>query len=276
MDTSLKKYCFSVLIPVYFKENAIYLEEALKSIWENQSYKPSEIVIVKDGPLSNTLDQVIIDYSKKAPLKIISLDRNYGLGIALAKGLEACSNDIVARMDSDDIAMPDRFEKQVIFLANHPKYDIVGSNIAEFNQSTNDIVSYRKLPEQADKIVLFAKRRNPMNHMTVVFRKTAIFRAGNYVPFPGYEDYYLWVRMILKGSTFYNLQENLIMARVGNDMLARRQGITFFRQELKLQRKFYQIGLLNSYEYLLNILLRTIPRLFPIWGLKYIYKFLRR
>ncbi|HAQ17689.1 MAG TPA: amylovoran biosynthesis protein AmsE [Prolixibacteraceae bacterium] len=276
MDQTKRNLSFSVLLSVYYKEKPEYLSSALESIWKNQTLKPKEIVIVKDGPLSDELDHVIDAFSTIAPIKCVSLDKNYGLGIALAKGLEACSNEIVARMDSDDIAQPDRFEKQVKFLVEHPKYDVVGSNIAEFNQSINDIVSFRKVPEQANEITSFAKRRNPMNHMTIVFRRRAVLDAGNYVPFLGYEDYYLWVRMFRNGSKFYNLQENLVFARIGNDMLVRRQGINFFFQELKLQKEFRRIGFINRFDYMLNLLFRATPRLFPIWGLKYVYKTLRK
>ena len=267
---------FSVLLPVYFKENPEYFSNTLFSIWESQNLKPTEIVIVKDGPLTKELDEVIISHSRISPIKCISLEKNYGLGIALAKGLEACTNEIIARMDSDDIAQPDRFEKQVNFLANHPECDIIGSNIAEFNQSEQDVVSYRNVPEQTDEIASFAKRRNPMNHMSVVFRKQAVIDAGNYIPFSGYEDYYLWIRMLQNGSKFYNIQENLILARIGNDMLARRQGKKFFIQEFKLQKEFYRIGFINQFGYMVNLCLRAIPRLFPIWGLKYIYKTIRK
>lgn len=276
IDKNTKKNHFSVLLSVYNKENPKFLSSALDSIWSDQIVRPSEIVIVKDGPLNEKLDEVIELFSKSASVKCVQLNQNCGLGIALAKGLEACSNEIVARMDSDDIAQPDRFEKQVKYLVDHPEYDVIGSNIAEFNQSINDIVSFRKVPEQANEIALFAKRRNPMNHMSIVYRKKAVLDAGNYIPFPGYEDYYLWIRMLMKGSAFYNIQENLIFARIGNDMLARRQGKAFFLQELKLQKEFQRIGFITQSGYMLNLLFRATPRLFPVWGLKYIYKTLRK
>lgn len=266
---------FSVLVSVYFKERPEYLSSALESIWQNQSIKPSEIVIVKDGMLTIKLNKVIDTFSKISPIKCVSLDKNYGLGIALSKGLVACSNNIVARMDSDDIALPDRFKKQIPYILNHPEYDVVGSNIAEFNQKPNNIVSYRKLPESLPEIALFAKRRNPLNHMTVVFRKDAVLRVGNYIAFQGYEDYYLWVRMLLNGSAFFNIQENLVLARIGNNMIARRQGKIFFLQEVKLQNEFYRREFINQFDYIINLLLRAVPRLFPVWGLKFIYKVLR-
>lgn len=276
MDKTLNLSSFSVLLSVYDKEKPEFLLSALSSIWEEQTLKPNEIVIVKDGPLTVELNQIIDTFNQVTPLNCISLDKNYGLGIALAKGLEACTNEIIIRMDADDIACPDRFEKQIKFMQEHPEYDAVGSNIAEFNQSIHDIISYRKVPQQSYEITSFAKRRNPMNHMSIAFRKNAVLQSGSYIPFLGYEDYYLWVRMLQKGSKFYNIQENLILARIGNDMLARRQGKIFFRQELRLQKKFYQIGFINLFDYQLNLVLRAIPRLFPVWGLKFVYKTLRK
>ena len=267
---------FSVLISVYNKESCHFFNMALKSIWDDQILKPNEIVIVKDGPLSTELENIIEIYSQIAPINVITFNKNMGLGIALAKGIEVCKFNIIARMDSDDIAYPDRFEKQIKFITNHPEYDVIGSNIAEFNQSINDIVSYRKLPEKPNEIALFAKRRNPMNHMSVVFRKEAVLRAGNYIPFQGYEDYYLWIRMLLKGSTFYNLQEILILARIGNEMIIRRQGKIFFFQELKLQKELLRIRFINWFDYIFNLFFRAIPRLFPVWGLKYVYNYLRK
>lgn len=267
---------FTVLLSIYYKEKPVFLSRALNSIWEEQILKPVEIVIVKDGPLTNELNLVLTEFEKLAPVKNLELDKNYGLGFALAKGLNVCSNEIVARMDSDDIAKPDRFEKQIKYIIDHPEYDVIGSNIAEFDKSEKDIVSIRKVPKEQNEIYTFAYRRNPMNHMSVVFRKSAVLRAGSYISFLGFEDYYLWVRMLLQGSKFYNIQDNLLLVRIGNDMHARRQGKLYFLQELKLQKELFQMGFINWFEYMLNLLLRAFPRLFPVWLLKYVYKIIRK
>lgn len=267
---------FSVLLSVYSKENPEYLYSALNSIWENQNLKPSEIVIIKDGPLTEELDKVIETLSKIAPIKCHSLDKNYGLGIALAKGLIVCSNEIVARMDSDDIASPDRFIKQLQYIKENPEITLLSSNIAEFEENISIIRSIRKVPQAHKEIIQFAKRRNPMNHMTVMFRKSAVLDAGNYLPFHGYEDYYLWVRMLQKGYKAANLKEHLVYARIGNNMIARRQGLRFFKEELRLQKEFFRMGFINRMEWAQNILLRAFPRLMPILVLKLIYKTLRK
>lgn len=267
---------FSVLMSVYIKENKFFFISSLESIL-NQTLCPDEIILVKDGPLENELDDIINTYTSAHKfIKVLSLPQNVGLGYALKFGLEHCSNELVARMDSDDICYSNRFEKQIKFMTAHPEIDVIGTNIAEFDFSTDKIVSYRKLPSQFNEIVLFAKRRNPLNHMTVIFRKTAVLKAGGYMPFNGYEDYYLWVRMLLAGSKFINSSESLVFVRIGNNMLAKRQGIHFFKQELKLQQEFLNLKFINNSEYFTNVFLRAIPRLFPIWGLKIVYKFIRK
>lgn len=265
---------FSVLISVYHKENPEYLKDALESIWNKQTLHPSEIVLVKDGLLTPELDEVIENFKMIAPFKVLELDQNVGLGFALAEGLNICSNELVARMDSDDISAPDRFGKQMKYMTEHPEIDISGSNIAEFQESVDKINSFRRLPSQSDEILHFAKKRNPLNHMTVIFRKTPVINAGNYQPFHGYEDYYLWIRMLQKGSLIGNIPENLVFARIGNNMHARRRGIKLFNQELKLLKELHQIRFLTNGEYYINLFFRAFPRLFPVWGIKIVYKIL--
>ena len=267
---------FSVLLSVYDKEKPEFLKIALDSIWDKQTLRPTEIVIVKDGVLTHELDEVIRQFELTAPVKICQLSQNEGLGFALAKGLIICSNDLVARMDSDDISCPRRFEKQIAHMTENPDLDILGTNIAEFHNQDNKICSYRRLPSQFSEIQKFAKKRNPLNHMTVLFKKSAVINAGNYLPFFGYEDYYLWIRLLGKGLKIENIPEDLVFARVGNNMFARRHGISFFKQELRLQKELYKMGFLNFWEYCRNLFLRAIPRLFPVWGLKLVYKFLHK
>lgn len=267
---------FSVLISVYDKENPKYLKAALESIWNQQTLRPSEIVLVKDGVLTPELNEVIDEFNSIAPLKICKLDQNHGLGYALAIGLDFCSNDMVARMDSDDISCPNRFEKQISLMSRYPELDILGTNIAEFQNQGDTVCSHRRLPSQFSEIKSFAKKRNPLNHMSVLFRKSAVIGAGNYQPFFGYEDYYLWIRMLRNGSIIGNIPEDLVLARVGNNMFARRHGIRFFRQELRLQKELLKMDFLTFWEYSRNIFLRAFPRLFPVWGLKLVYKFLHK
>lgn len=267
---------FSVLISVYAKENPRYFDLALKSIWQNQTLKPDEIIIVKDGPIPGDLESILKNQSENIPIKIVSLSINMGLGYALSIGVEECSHNIIARMDSDDICAPDRFQKQLEYLKAHPEISLLSSNIAEFDEDPSLVRGVRKVPCKHIEILSFAKRRNPMNHMAVIFRKSAVIDAGNYQPFRGYEDYFLWVRMLHKGYIAANLNENLVFARVGNNMIARRQGIKFFKEELRLQKEFRNLGFIDLWGWSQNILFRAIPRLLPVFVLNLIYKTLRK
>lgn len=267
---------FSVLMSVYKKESPEFLEQALLSIWDNQLLQPSEIVIVKDGPLTSQLENVINDFSKSAPVKMIFLPKNMGLGIALAKGLEECTHELVFRMDSDDIAYKDRFRRQIDFMHANPDISFSSGYIAEFNDSIENISGIRKVPCTFERIIKFAKFRNPMNHMAIAFRKKDVIASGTYIDFPGYEDYYLWVRMLQNGCKAGNIPENLVYARIGNNMYKRRQGLHFFKQELKLQKTFYNIKFIGMLTYTCNILLRALPRLLPVFLLKSIYIATRR
>lgn len=262
---------------VYYKEKPSYLKEAISSIL-NQSLKPSEIVLIKDGKLTQELDDVIDDFVSCNPdlFKIISFDNNKGLGTALREGVLNCSYDIIARMDTDDIAKPDRFEKQLNIFKGNPEIDIVGSYIDEFDGNIDNIISRRIVPVNDSDIKKYAKRRNPFNHMTVMYRKKSVLEAGNYQPFLWNEDYYLWVRMILKGCKMYNIPESLVFARTGSDMFERRGGIKYIKHELNLQKEFLELGFINVYEYITNIIIRSTIRLIPNKARSLIYTRLLR
>lgn len=264
---------FSVLIPVYKKESPVFLKKSIESILY-QTLKPDEIVLVKDGPLINKLNKIIQQFVDENPklFSIIDLEKNVGLGKALEIGLQHCSYEIIARMDSDDICNPQRFERQIKFMEDNPKIDIVGSWIAEFIKNPEEIVFKRKVPITHSNIFEFAKLRNPMNHVTVMFKKIAVLRAGNYRQFPLFEDYYLWLRMLMNNTKFANIPEYLVFVRVGNNMLNKRRGINYLNREIKFQRKMLNMGFISYREFLRNLLLRGIPRLIPGRLLKFIYK----
>lgn len=265
---------FSVLIAVHIVEVPSRLKMALESIWDNQSLKPAEIILVKDGPLTKDLDNVILEFKENAPLKVIALASNHGMGYAFARGLEHCSLELVARMDSDDLSKPDRFEKQIRFMKEHPDVDIVGANIEEFDDQPEEIRSHRRLPSTFSKLITFSKLRCPFNHMTVVFKKSSVLSAGNYQPVRIYEDYFLWAKMIQNGAVIANIPEYLVVARFDDSQLVRRHGNYIFKQELKLQKELLNINFLNKWEYSRNVVLRAFPRLFPFWAFKLVYKVL--
>ena len=267
---------FSVLLSVYYKEKPVYLAQALDSIL-TQSILPNEIVIVKDGPLSKELEEVLDLYAAKHPIfKLVIHQKNLGLGISLRDGVLACANEFIARMDTDDIAMPDRFEKQLSYLIDHPEVSLVGSFVEEFSKSPDHPDSLTKLPVTHAEIVHFAKRRNPFRHMTVMFKKSVVLKAGNYRHFLWFEDYDLWIRMLQSGTIAANLPEVLVKVRADKEMFARRGGFTYLVQDVKFQNFLLNSNFISWYTYATNVVLRVAVRLFPNRLRALIYKnFLR-
>ena len=254
---------FSILLAVYKKENPVYFSQSLDSIF-SQILFPHEVVLVKDGPLTDDLERVINKYqSKYYILKVVSLPVNQGLGKALNEGLKHCSHDLVARMDTDDIAKPERFEKQVKIFQKHPEVDVVGSWIDEFEGDISHVVSVRRLPECHEDILNFAKKRNPINHPVVMFRKGAVLAAGGYQHFPLFEDYYLWVRMLMNGAKFYNIQESLLYFRSSSDMFKRRGGLKYVGTEVCFQNFLLRSHFISFPRYVQNVIIGVITRIMP-------------
>lgn len=268
---------FSVLMSIYKNESPIFFSRAMESIWDEQALKPAEIVLVLDGPLPSELHTVVSRWKEKLPdvLKVIRLSRNMGLGDALNIGLKECAYDIVARMDGDDISLPDRFLKQVDFLRKHKDIAVVGSWVSEFTSDENEVVSTRRLPENHEKLFVFAKRRNPMNHPSVVFRKEAVMQAGGYQKMMWLEDYYLWVRMMSLGMRFVNIQEPLVSMRAGFPQLERRSGIKYAFSEYALQRELLKLNFINHVDFMTAFFSRVCVRLLPKVILGRIYRLLR-
>ncbi len=272
------KMNFSVLMSIYYKEKSEYFDKCMQSVWDEQSLKPNEIVLVEDGKLTDELYQEIEKwkYILGDMLKILPLEKNVGLGIALNKGLEACSHEWVARMDCDDIALPERFEKQITFLEKYPNIDVIGSWVAEFSEDPDKPYSYRKPPAEHTKILSYAKYRNPINHMTVIFRKSAVHNAGDYMPMNGFEDYYLWVRMMQQNRVFANIPEVLVDARAGKDMISRRHGLEYISNEWAFAKAAWKINFLTTSDFMKSVVLRISPRLLPQALLEKAYNLVRK
>ena len=254
---------FSVLLSVYNKECPDYLSGSFESLLE-QSVRPNEVVLVKDGPLTPELEAVIDDYVQKMPyLKVVPLKSNQGLGKALNEGLKHCTNDIVARMDTDDICMPNRFEKQLKVFELCPETDVVGAWISEFEGDPCNVISVRKLPETHDEIFAYGKVRCPINHPVVMFKKNAVLAAGGYMHLLLFEDYYLWVRMLLNGARFYNIQEPLLYFRASEEMFMRRGGYKYAKTEASFLWKMYKIGYVGFVPTVKNIAIRFTVRIMP-------------
>ena len=268
---------FSVLISVYKKEKAEYLKRALQSVI-NQTLKPTEIVIVKDGPLTKELDDCIEDFQKQNSklFKILSFKENRGLGLALRDGVKACKYEYIARMDRDDISKPDRFEKQFNYLQKHPETALLGTWITEFSKDENNPDTVTKLPCTHQEIIKFAKRRNPFRHVTVVFKKSAVIQSGNYRDFLWFEDYDLFVRILQKGYIAANISECLVNVRADKDMFARRGGWQYLKQDYKFQKQILKTKYIGKTDFLINIIIRSIVRIIPNKLRSYLYKIFLR
>lgn len=276
METSKLK--FSVLMPVYYKDNPLFFEKALQSISIDQTVKPNEIVIVVDGPVDNNLQSIIDRWKnlKGGLVTVCQLPSNVGLGKALQIGLKACKFDLVARMDSDDIAHRDRFDIQLSCFTADQGLVVCGSNISEFTDDLDAFTSERKLPESSVDIAKFAIYRNPINHPSVMFKRAEVIAVGGYLDMPFFEDYYLWIRCIMAGFTFYNVQQNLVFMRGGKPQLLRRSGLGYAKFEYGFLNRVRKIGFLKLKHFVPLVLVRCSIRLAPVFLLEKIYTVLRR
>lgn len=268
---------FTVLISIYKNENPLYLDKALASIL-NQTLFPDEIVIIKDGLLTNELDKIISLWKKKHTeiIKTIALKKNVGLGQALNEGLKHCSHEWVFRMDADDYCTLDRFEKQLSYIQLNPNIVLLGSCTEEFDSTLSQSLGYRIVPSTHEEIVEYTKKRNPFNHMTVAFRKDIIEAVGGYQHHLYMEDYNLWIRVIAAGHRVENLQDRLVKVRGGNSMLERRKGLKYIKSEFQLAKLKINKKIDTPISAYLNFTLRSIPRLLPTSLLSTIYKKLRK
>lgn len=252
---------FSVLISIYKNEKPEWLHEALDSVFA-QTIQPTEIVLVKDGPLTKELEAVLIEYETQHPIfNFVINETNLGLGLALQKGILACKNEIIARMDTDDIIPIDRFEKQLKKMEEGN--DVVSCWSQLFIGEQNNVVAVKTRPEKHEDIVKLAHRRSPVCHAACMLRKSAVLKAGNYTNCPLYEDYHLWIRMIMSDAKFYNIQEVLYFVRTTEDQAKRRSGYKYLKTELAFFKEFYKKGFFTTGDYLKNVMIRTVVRLAP-------------
>jgi glycosyltransferase involved in cell wall biosynthesis len=262
---------FSLLLSVYDGDRPDYLRRALRSAIDDQTVRPDQVVIVQDGPVRADLGECLeqLRSSSPVPVTFVTMERNSGLGPALDQGLAASWFDIVARMDADDVAMPNRFEVQLPLIENA---DIVGAGLLEFVADTDDIVGQRVPPTEARHIARYARVHDPFNHPTVVYRRSAVLAAGGYGDFPLMEDYALFARMLQAGARPVNVAEPLVFYRVGATAYKRRGGTGLLRSELRLQREFRRSGFTSPVEYARNVLVRGSYRMIPWWLRRAIYR----
>lgn len=269
---------FSVLISVYEKEEPLFFEQSLRSILIDQTIIPDELVIVKDGLLTTFImleklsTYVFITFSNS----IVNVPENKGLGEALRIGITHCSNELIARMDSDDISTKLRFERQLDFMKRNPNISVVGSYISEFYDDPQDIKFTRVTPKMHEDIKTMLKRRNPMNHVTVMFRKSDLEKVGGYKHLLYLEDYYLWARFIGNGLKLYNIQESLVLVRTGENMYKRRSNPEYIQSWKLLQDEMFSMNLINRLNYIKNMI-NIIGFVYLPAGIKEkVYKFLLR
>ena len=263
---------YSVLMSVYKKEQPDFLRESMQSIYE-QTAPTDDFVLVCDGPLTDRLDAVINEMQKKfgKRLKVLRQKKNHGLGYSLNLGVKECKNDLIARMDSDDVSMKERIEKELVAMKEN-NADVVGSNVIEFDENMLVALESKDVPEKDSEIKRYAKKRNPMNHMSVCYKKKAIIECGNYVEMMGFEDYYLWIRMIQKGKVFYNVQEPLVKVRAGVEMSKRRGGLRYCEQIKDFEMALRKTGFVSPIECYYSMLVRMVIALVPVCVRKIFYK----
>lgn len=267
---------YSVLMSVYYKEKPEFLTTSMLSIF-NQSVSTDDFILVCDGPLSKELDVVIEKMEELHPeLHIVRLEKNGGLGNALNEGIKHCKNELVARMDSDDISRYDRCEKQLQLFLSHPELSICSGIVEEFTKSTDHIEARRVPPEKNEDILDFAKKRNPFNHPCVMYKKNAVEAAGGYQDLYLLEDYYLWIRMLQKGFIGYNLQEPLLWMRAGSDMYKRRAGWNYAKSQKALFKYMKETGFITNGEYMKSACVRTASSISPNWLREFMFKIMMR
>jgi len=259
---------------IYNKEKPEYFLECLKSI-KGQSLQPTEVVIVEDGPLSDEIYAVLEDWQAELNIIRVPLLQNVGLGNALMHGLKACSYNLIARMDTDDLCHPERFEKQINIMKDS-SLDVCGSWISEFDVDPSKIESVRKLPEFHSNIKQYAKNKNPLNHPSVMFRLDKVLSVGGYENVKFFEDYFLWLKLLANKATFYNIQEPLVNMRAGMSQLSRRGGINYAKYEYNFLYTSWKSGYFSFFQLLQNCIFRLPLRVLPQSMLKKIYLFNRK
>ena len=255
---------FSVLMSLYYKETASNLRECLNSML-SQTVLPSEIVIVKDGPLTDELEATLAEYTAKTPTlyTFVPLETNMGLGLALAEGMLHCEHELVARMDTDDIAVPDRFEKQLAEFEKDPELDICGSHITEFEGSIDNVVATRTVPLEDAAIKKYQKRRDGLNHVTVMFKKSTVLKAGNYQSCLLMEDTLLWANMFNAGAKAKNIDESLVYVRIGSDMFERRGGFAYYKKYKLGRKKVRETGFIGFWDYHYTLIVQFLVAMMP-------------
>lgn len=266
------KIKYSVLIPLYIKDNPNWAEIAINSMI-NQSVPADEIIILCDGKLTDIQDNMLERLSKESNIiRVIKYKKNRGLGLLLSDGIQECRNELIFRMDADDYSVPERCEKQLKFMIENPDYDLISSNTLEFIDSIDNIVSNAIVPEKHEEIYRYAKRRNPMRHPAFLYKKSKVISAGNYLDLRRNQDYDLVVRMLKNNYKMYNIQEYLVYMRVNQDYFRRRGGLEQAKEILRLKWRFLRYGFFSYKDFIISGFGHAFVCLLPNSLREYIYK----
>ena len=268
---------FSVLMSLYIKENPDYLRQSLDSVF-NQTLPPDEVILVEDGPLTEDLYSVLDIYEQKYPqCKRVRIPVNGGLGKALNEGLKRCSNELVARMDTDDVCFHDRFEKQIDYMNSHPEIAASSGWIEEFENDIDNVRSVKRVPETPDEVKRYGVKRCPLNHPAVILRKSVVESVGGYIHFPLFEDWYLWARLMSHGYKLGNIQAPVLYFRVSPEMYRRRGGLKYAKDSFRFQRKLKELGLISGFQVVKYGVIRGLVYMMPNFMRRFVYRnFLRR
>ncbi len=250
MKVGARMSTISVLLPIYYKESVEVINKCLRSMLE-QTIRPDEIVCALDDPSTPEIEATIDSFANQSGIRTVKCycKRGSGLGAVLNVGVKNCTCDYIARMDADDIAVPDRLEKERNYLDTHRDVDVVGSNIAEFETTPEEIIAYRNVPADDTDCKEMLKRRDPINHMTAMYRRESVLKAGNYSSdMMSCEDTYLWTGFYAAGLHFANIQENLVFAHAGREMYERRGGKKAFFYVKKAIEYKKEVGLIGTGE----------------------------
>ena len=269
---------FSVLMSVYKDDNPEHLRVALNSIFQEQTLKPEQIVIVADGQLTAVQLSIISSFDARitsARFTFVELSQNMGLAVALNEGLKHCRHEIVARMDADDVALPTRFEKQISFLLSNPKIDVCGTLIDEIDAETEEYISTRRVPLTHADIKVFARKRSAVSHPSVMFKKSKVLAVGGYPLFRKSQDFALWSLLLVNNTVFANIDEVLLKMRTGRNLMTRR-GLSYLKYEYQVIHFQYKIGFISLHEFIKYTTVRTVFRILPARVKKLLYTFVRK
>lgn len=267
---------FSVLMTTYFNDSFNSFVSAFMSIYHDQILKPDEVVVVLDGPVSVEISE-FLKSQNHINLKIIELKKNHGLGYALNKGIINCSNEIVARMDSDDISLPHRFSKIIPFFIEN-NLDLCGSSVQEFitdSKGKIKTIGIKIMPEKHEECIKLFKYSSAINHPTAILKKSKVISAGNYQNIYLKEDIDLWLRMISIGCKIRNYQSPLLMYRF-NNIFKKRSGFKYFDSEKKILALKLKIGIINKIEFYYMIFFSFIIRNSPLSLVRMYYYLFRK